>query len=135
MQRWLFKTEPSTYSILDLQRHGQTNWDGIKNAMARIHLRSISPGDQILLYHTGGEKAVVGVIEAVSGPLPDKTTKDDKGVAVQVAFRKAFTNPVTLEILRKERSFATSDLIRQTRLSVLPVTEKQWLRIVQLAGE
>lgn len=135
MQRWLFKSEPSCYSIADLERDSQTVWNGISNAMARIHLRRVEPGDLILFYHTGNVRAVVGVMKANSGPMPDADSDDEKAVAVQVSYIKAFREPVSLDQIRKEKEFATSDLLRQTRLSVLPVTEKQWQRIEQLAGE
>ena len=135
MQRWLFKSEPSCYSISDLERDATTTWDGISNAMARIHLRNVKKGDQILFYNTGKERAIVGIMEAASGGQPDVNSKDAKAVVVQVAFHKAFMTPVTLEQIKKDRTFSGWDLIKQSRLSVVPVSEKQWRRIVQLAGE
>jgi predicted RNA-binding protein with PUA-like domain len=135
MQRWLFKSEPSCYSISDLERDTTTTWDGISNAMARIHLRNVRKGDLIFFYHTGKERAIVGIMEAVSGGHPDANSNDAKAVVVQVAFRKAFMTPVTLEQIKTDRIFSGWDLIRQSRLSVMPVNEKQWRRILQLAGE
>jgi predicted RNA-binding protein with PUA-like domain len=135
MQRWLFKSEPSSYSISDLERDATATWDGISNAMARIHLRNVKKGDLIFFYHTGKERAIVGIMEATSGGQPDARSKDAKAVVVQVAFRKAFMTPVTLEQIKKDRTFTGWDLIKQSRLSVMPVSEKQWRRIVQLVGE
>src|SRR5438445_5785881 len=83
MARWLFKSEPSCYSFDDLRRDGATLWDGITNALARKHLRSVRPGDQILFYHTGDEKAVVGIMKAASGPQPDPHADDEKAVAIE----------------------------------------------------
>jgi predicted RNA-binding protein with PUA-like domain len=134
MQRWLFKSEPSDYSISDLKRNRRTIWSGIRNAMARIHLRSVARGDLILFYHTGEEKAVVGVMKAIRGPKADPASEDEKAVAVEVAFVKAFATPVTLAAIKADPVFAEFDLVRQTRLSVMPVSEKHWRRIEQLAG-
>src|SRR3954468_260058 len=96
MQRWLFKSEPSAYSIADLKREGQTTWNGIRNAMARIHLRAVSRGDLILFYHTGSEKAVVGIMKAVSDCKKDPDSDDPKAVAVEVMLSQVFATPVTL---------------------------------------
>ena len=134
MQRWLFKSEPGSYSISDLKRDGRTTWSGVSNALARIHLRSISRGDQILFYHTGSVKAVVGVMEAIGGPKRDSESDDPKAVAVEVQFSQAFATAVTLQKIKKDRAFADWDLVRKPRLSVMPVNEKQWKRVGQLAG-
>jgi predicted RNA-binding protein with PUA-like domain len=134
MQRWLFKSEPGAYSISDLKRDGRTTWNGIRNAMARIHLRSVSKGDRILFYHTGAEKAVVGVMRAINGPKRDPESDDPKAVALEVEFSQEFATPVTLQQIKKDRAFAGWDLVRTSRLSVMPVTEKQWKRIEQLSG-
>jgi predicted RNA-binding protein with PUA-like domain len=135
MARWLFKSEPSCYSFDDLRRDGSTLWDGITNAMARIHLRKVSPGDQILFYHTGGEKAVVGVMKATSGPRPDPNADDDKSVAIEVKAVRALPHPVSLARIKAEPKLASWDLVRQSRLSVMPVTDAQWQRIEELARE
>jgi predicted RNA-binding protein with PUA-like domain len=134
MQRWLFKSEPSDYSIFDLKRDGRTTWNGIRNAVARNHLRSVSQGDPILFYHTGAEKAVVGVMRAITGPKNDPESDDPKAVALEVEFYQTFATPVTLQQIKKDRAFAGWDLVRISRLSVMPVNEKQWKRIEQLSG-
>jgi len=134
MQCWLFKSEPSDYSIFDLKRDGRTTWNGIRNAMARNHLRGVSRGDRILFYHTGDEKAVVGIMKAVTDAQKDPDSDDPKAVAVEVKFSQVFATPVTLAQIKKDRAFAGWDLVRTSRLSVMPVNEKQWKRIEQLAG-
>jgi predicted RNA-binding protein with PUA-like domain len=135
MQYWLFKTEPTAYSLADLKREKKALWTGVRNAMARIHLRNVRRGDKILLYHTGSEKAIVGVTKAVSGPQPDATNDDPKSVAVEVEFLKEFAKPVTLSQIKKDRAFSQFGLVRNSRLSVMPVSEKEWRQIEQLTGE
>ena len=135
MARWLFKSEPGCYSFADLRREGKTLWDGITNALARKHLREVKSGDQILFYHTGDEKAVVGVMTATSGPQPDPNGDDDKAVVVAVKPIRALEHPVTLARIRSESLLGDLALVRNSRLSVMPVTEAQWQRIEQLARE
>jgi len=133
MRRWLFKSDPETYAFSQLKRDRKTVWDGVANPLARIHLRSIERGDSILFYHSGNERAVVGVMTAISGPKPDPASNDLKAVVVEVKFAKEFATPVTLEQIKNDSLFADWDLLRQHRLSVLPVNEKHWARIEQLS--
>jgi len=135
MGRWLFKSEPSCYSFDDLRRDGSTVWDGITNAMARIHLRNIRRGDQVFFYHTGNVKAVVGVMKATSGPQSDPNADDDKAVAIEVKPVRALRHPVSLSRIKAEPKLASWDLVRQSRLSVMPVTEAQWQVVEELARE
>ncbi|HOX20626.1 MAG TPA: EVE domain-containing protein [Gemmatimonadales bacterium] len=128
-QYWLLKTEPSTYSIADLEREGRTTWDGVKNALALIHLRAMRPGDGLLLYHSGKEKAVVGRALVDSAPRTEGTS-----TAVEVRFEAQLRRPVTLAELKAERDLAGLPLIRNTRLSVMPVTEDEWEAVHPLAG-
>ena len=127
-QYWLLKTEPSTYSIADLERDRRTTWDGVKNALALIHLRAMQPGDGLLIYHSGKEKAVVGRGSVESGPRTD-----GKATAVEVRFEARLPEPVTLAQIKREPDLADLPLIRNTRLSVMPVTAAEWDAILRLA--
>jgi predicted RNA-binding protein with PUA-like domain len=133
MARWLFKEEPTHYNFADLQRDGRTLWDGVTNALARKHLRQIQPGDLVLYYHTGDEKAIVGVMEAVSGPQPDPNDEDPKAVVIEVQPLKRLKNPVSLAVIKADPFFAGWELVRMSRLSVMPVSDEQWKRIEDLA--
>ena len=133
LAHWLLKTEPGTYSWDDLVRDKKTTWDGISNPMALMHLRSMKNGDLALLYHTGGEKAVVGVVEIASGPRPDPKSNNEKLVVVDIEPKKKLPNPVTLADIKADPAFAGWDLIRIGRLSVVPVPDAMWKRIETLA--
>ena len=130
--RWLVKTEPSAYAYTDLERDGGTRWDGIRNAQALIHLRAMKQGDQVLVYHTGGEKAVVGVAKVTRGAYPDPAGTDPKLVAVDLAPLRPLAVPVTLAAIRKERSLADLALVRHGRLSVMPVPAREWAILLRL---
>jgi len=123
-QRWLFKTEPSDYSYSDLVSDKRTEWDGVKNALARIHLRKVRKGDEILIYHTGKEKSAVGIAKAVTDP------NDDLFDIVPV---KPLPNPVPLSVVKAQKSLKDFDLVRLPRLSVMPVSASQWKEILRLA--
>jgi predicted RNA-binding protein with PUA-like domain len=134
VQRWLFKTEPSTYAFAQLVRERRTAWDGVANALARKHLRAVARGDLVLIYHTGDDKAVVGVAEAVSDPYPDPRRGADTGaVVVDVAAKHALPRPVTLAELKRRPDLATFPLVRLPRLAVMPVTAAEWNAIERLA--
>lgn len=126
---WLFKEEPDHYNYADLERDGSTLWDGVDNNLARIYLRQVSRGDRILYYHTGKEKAIVGEMRALSGPLADPGSDDPKAVVVKVAPVRRFHNPLTLKRIRQDATLASWELVKNSRLSVVPVSAKQWLRI------
>ena len=123
-QRWLFKTEPSDYSYSDLVSDKRTEWDGVKNALARIHLRKVRKGDEILIYHTGKERSAVGIAKAVTDP------NDDLFDIVPV---KPLPNPVPLSVVKAQKSLKDFDLVRLPRLSVMPVSASQWKEILRLA--
>jgi predicted RNA-binding protein with PUA-like domain len=125
---WLFKEEPEHYSFADLERDRETTWDGISNALALQHLRKVKKGDRILFYHTGKEKAVVGVMRAVGD-----AAGADKLVSVQVKAEKRLAAPVPLAALKKEPDLKDWELIRLPRLSVMPVSAEQWNRIEALS--
>jgi predicted RNA-binding protein with PUA-like domain len=132
MNHWLLKTEPSTYAFADLVREQCTTWDGVKNPTALAHLRAMKNGDQALVYHTGAEKAVVGVARIVSDPYPDPALKDPKRVVVDLAPVRALAKPVSLASIKADPRFAQFALVRISRLSVMPVTPDQWKALLAL---
>ena len=133
--RWLFKTEPGAYSYDQLERDGRTVWDGVKNALALKHLSSVKAGDEVLFYHTGDEKGVVGVARVVRGAYPDPKQKDPRLLVVEIESGKRLPAPVTLAAMRANRKLAGFDLLRLPRLSVMPVTASQWAEVVRMARE
>jgi predicted RNA-binding protein with PUA-like domain len=133
MGKWLFKEEPSHYSFADLERDGGAVWDGVANALALQHLRKVQPGDRVLYYHTGKEKAVVGEMEVVAGPATEPDAADEKQVVVTVRAVRRLQHPVPLSRIKGDPAFAGWELVRLPRLSVMPVTEGQWRRIEELS--
>lgn len=131
MAYWLLKTEPSTYSFADLVREKKTRWDGIRNPVALKHLREAAPGDRALVYHTGGEKAAVGEAELTSAAYDDP--KDPKLAVIDLRAGAPLAKPVTLAQLKAEPLFADSPLVKQGRLSFVPLTDAQWKRVQALA--
>lgn len=132
MAYWLFKQEPSTYSYSQLEKDGRTVWDGVANNLALKHLRTMRKGDKALFYHTGDEKQVVGIMDVVSDPYPDP--KDSKMVVVDVRPAGRLARPVTLEQVKNDQAFAGWELVRISRLSVMPVPGKLWDRMMKMAG-
>jgi predicted RNA-binding protein with PUA-like domain len=124
--RWLFKTEPSAYSFQQLQQDKKTVWDGVKNNLALKNLKEIKQGDSILIYHTGDEKAVVGIARALSGGYPDPNKKDPKLLVVDIEAVKALPRPVTLAEVKANKKLANFDLVRLSRLSIMKVSDEQW---------
>jgi len=134
-QFWLVKTEPSVYSFADLQREGQTVWDGVTNNLAQKHLRSMKPGDRVLFYHTGDEKQVVGTARVVSSAYPDpQQTKGGRLLVVDLQPEQAVPRAVTLAEIKSNPAFFESPLVRLPRLSVMPISEAEWEAIMQAAG-
>jgi predicted RNA-binding protein with PUA-like domain len=131
--KWLVKEEPETYGYGQFEKDGKTVWAGVKNPLAQIHLRSIRKGDRILYYHTGKEKAVVGIAKATRDAYPDPTDPSGKLFVAELAPEKRLSKPVTLATIKGEKVFAKFPLVRISRLSVMPVTETEWARIVELS--
>jgi predicted RNA-binding protein with PUA-like domain len=123
---WLLKTEPAEYSYDDLEREKQGRWDGVRNPVALRNLRAMKAGDRVLVYHTGAEKAVVGRAEVVAEAYPDPKAKGGTLVVVDVVARGRLERPVTLAEIKAMDEFAQSPLVRQGRLSVVPITAPQW---------
>jgi predicted RNA-binding protein with PUA-like domain len=131
---WIVKTEPSTHSFDDLARQKTAVWDGVKNNLALTHLRQMKPGDRVLVYHTGDEKAVVGVAEVASQPYPDPKQKDPKLAVVDLKAGERLPRPVPLAEIKGDRAFADLALVRIGRLSVMPASADQFKRILKLGG-
>ena len=134
MAYWLLKTEPSTYSWDDLARDKKTTWDGIINATALKHIRSMTKGDLALVYHTGDERAAVGIAEIASAPRADPKKDDAKLVVVDLKPKKKLAKPVTLAQIKADPAFAGWDLLRIGRLSIVPVPAPMWKRVQALAA-
>jgi predicted RNA-binding protein with PUA-like domain len=132
---FLVKEEPGNYSYDSFARDGGTQWSGVKNPLAQKHLRSIRKGDQVLYYHTGGEKAVVGIAKAAGNAYPDPADPSGKAHVVDLTPVKRLKRPVTLHEIKADKRFADFALVRMSRLSVMPVTGQQWKWILALAGE
>src|SRR5262245_10286863 len=129
---WLLKTEPSTYSYADLARDQLTTLDGVSHPAALNNLRAMKNGDQAFIYHTGDEKAIIGIARIVSAPYPDPKLKDPKRVVVDLAPVRALKKPVTLASVKADQRFASFALVRISRLSVMPVTAEQWEQLQTL---
>jgi predicted RNA-binding protein with PUA-like domain len=131
MLYWLMKSEPGTYSWDDLVRDGGTEWDGVRNPAARLHLRAMKVGDEALFYHSGDERAAVGVMRIAREGAQDP--KDANWVSVRVEPVRPLPAPVTLKAIKAEPKLAKMELIRQSRLSVSPVREEEWATVLKLA--
>jgi predicted RNA-binding protein with PUA-like domain len=127
---WLVKEEPGNYSFDHLLRDGSTTWSGVRNALAQKHLRSMRKGDRVLYYHTGDEKAIVGTASVAGPPAPDPADPAGKLYAVEIKAGRRLARPVTLKEIKAQPFFADFPLVRMARLSVMPVTDQQWERIV-----
>jgi predicted RNA-binding protein with PUA-like domain len=123
---WLLKTEPTTYSYADLERAGSAVWDGVANPVALKNLRAMKVGERAIVYHTGDEKAAVGIVEVTRAAYPDPKAKDPRLVVVELKPLARLAQPVTLAEIKKSPLFADSPLVTQGRLSVVPLTSAQW---------
>ena len=130
---WLFKEEPSHYSFDALVKDKRTAWSGVKNPLAQKHLHAVKRGDQIFYYHTGDEKAVVGIAKALGDAYPDPNDKSGKLAVVDVAPVRPLERPVTLAEIKADPAFASFALVRISRLSVMPVSSDEWRRIERMA--
>lgn len=135
MAYWLLKTEPTTYSFADLQREGATVWDGVTNPLALRYLREIRLGEELFIYHTGDEKAVVGIARCSRAAYRDPKADDDRRVVIDVAPVMALQQPVSLSRIKQEKAWQRWELVRQPRLSVMPVPEAIWRGILELSRQ
>ena len=131
MARWLIKSEPESYSWADLVRDGRTEWDGVRNTAARLHLRAMQEGDQLFFYRSVVEPAIVGIARVSRGPGPDP--RDPAWVSVEVEPVEPLDNAVTLKAIKAEPRLAQMELLRQSRLSVAPVRDQEWALVLEMS--
>jgi predicted RNA-binding protein with PUA-like domain len=135
MSQWLVKEEPDHYGYDRLANDRTTCWSGVRNPLAQKHLRAIRRGDRIFYYHTGSQKAVVGIAKAVSDAYPDPGDPAGKLHAVDIAAVRALPRPVTLAEIKANPAFASFPLVRMSRLSVMPVSDTEWKRIEEMSAK
>ncbi|MBC7784860.1 MAG: EVE domain-containing protein [Burkholderiales bacterium] len=135
MAYWLLKTEPSDFSFDDLVKAKRAVWDGVANNTALIHIRRVKKGDLAIIYHTGDEKAAVGIAEVVTDAYPDPRAADSKVVVFDLKPKQRLAKPVTLKQIKADPLFAEWELVRISRLSVMPVPTAIWKRINQLSED
>jgi predicted RNA-binding protein with PUA-like domain len=132
MANWLVKSEPETWSWDQHKKAGEDAWTGVRNFQARAHLAAMKKGDRVLFYHSGAAKAVVGVSKVAKAAYPDPTDKDGKFLAVDLKASSPLKRPVTLTEIKAQKSLADMVLVKNSRLSVQPVTDAEWERIVKM---
>jgi predicted RNA-binding protein with PUA-like domain len=133
MAYWLMKSEPGSYSWKDLVRDGSTEWDGVRNNAARLHLKAMKRDDEAFFYHSMDERSVIGIMRILREAAPDP--KDTDWVSVKVEPIKALKRPVTLKEIKAQPKLAKMELIRQSRLSVAPVRDEEWREVLKLSEE
>ncbi len=130
---WLLKSDPETYGYADLERDGRTTWDGVRNAQALIYLRQMHKGDLVLVYHSGADKHIAGLAIIVRGPYIDPKARDEKLVVVDIRAQSRAATPVTLAQIKADAAFADFLLVRNSRLSVMPVPTAMWNKLMKMA--
>jgi len=133
---WLAKQEPDGprgYSFEQLKKDKKTMWDGVHNNLALKHMNNMKKGDFVFFYHTGKERQIVGVMEITSNPYPNPKEDNKRFIAVDVKYKKPLKRPVTLDELKKQKSFKNWELLRISRLSVMPVPKKIWNSIIKIS--
>ena len=136
MNYWLAKQEPSGprgYNILQLQKDKKTIWDGVHNNLALKHIRNMKKGDLVFFYHTGDERQVVGIMSVISDPYSNPEEENKRFVVVDVKFKKLLKTPITLEMIKKQKKFKDWELLRISRLSVMPVPKIIWDDIIKMS--
>lgn len=133
MNYWLIKSEPNEYSYDDLVKLGKDHWDGVRNYAARKHLKAMKKGDLAFFYHSVNEKQIVGIAECVTEHYPDPTTDDDRWVVVDFVAKQKLEKPVSLDQIKKEPALANMALVRIARLSVQPVSQKEFDHIMKMS--
>lgn len=134
MTRWLLKSEPDVYSWDQLVAEGETVWNGVRNNAARLNLRAMKEGDEAFFYHSNIGKEIVGICRISREAYPDPTDESGQWVAVSVQPVRKLANPVTLAAMKAEPALAGFQLIRQSRLSVVPVRDEEWAQVLGMAG-
>lgn len=133
MNYWLIKSEPETYSFADLQKHGTDYWDGVRNYQARNNMRDMKKNDKVLFYHSGKSREVVGLCTVARTAYQDPTTEDDRWVAVDFKAGKILKRPVSLKEIKAESTLKDIALIRNSRLSVMPLTREHYDAVLKLS--
>jgi predicted RNA-binding protein with PUA-like domain len=131
---WILKTDADTYPFDQLERERRAVWDGVTNALALKHIRSMAPGDAALIYHSNVGKELVGLARITSAPYPDPKRQDPRLVVVDLEADRRLPKPVTLATVKADPAFADLGLVRMSRLSVIPVPEEQWKKLLSLGG-
>jgi predicted RNA-binding protein with PUA-like domain len=133
MAHWLIKSEPSAYSWSQFVKDKKTSWTGVRNAQAAINLKAMKPGDRVFFYHSNEGKEIVGIAEVVKAAYPDPTDKDGKAVTVDVKAVEPVKKAVTLAAIKADPRLKDFGLVRQSRLSVVPVSDEQWKLILKMS--
>jgi len=132
---WLCKQEPSSYNLDLLEKERATIWDGVHNNLALKHINQMKKGDLAFFYHSGDEKQIVGIMSITSSPYPNPEEKDERYVAVNVKFKKRLKRPVTLSQMKEKKAFRDWELLRISRLSVMPVPSEIWSEIIRISQQ
>ena len=135
MAHWLVKSEPSVYSFDQLIKDKSTCWSGVRNYAARLHLRAMKKGDEVLYYHSNEGMEIVAIATISKEAYQDPTTDDERWVSVGLKAVKRLKNPVSLDAIKQDKRLKDMALVRISRLSVQPVTDKEWAAVMELAGE
>ncbi|REJ81302.1 MAG: EVE domain-containing protein [Bacteroidetes bacterium] len=135
MKYWLIKSDPDTFSFHDMLKEKETQWDGVRNYAARNFLREMKRGDTVLVYHSGGESKIMGLATVTAEHFPDPTADSDTWLAVKLKAGKLLKSPVDLSSIKKEPKLSEIPLIKISRLSVMPIEEKDFKLLLKMAGE
>jgi predicted RNA-binding protein with PUA-like domain len=134
MAHWLLKSEPSAYSWDQLVKDKHTSWTGVRNPQAQLNLKDMKPGDRCFFYHSGEGREIVGVAEVVKAAYPDPTDKAGKAITIDIKAVQPVKQPVTLATIKADPEFKDFKLVRQSRLSVVPVSDQHWKLLMKMAG-
>jgi len=134
VNHWILKTDSEVYPFEQLERERRAVWDGVSNPVALRHIRSMAPGDPLMIYHSGSTKEIVGLAKVVSEPYPDPKQPERKLTVVEIEAGRRLPKPVSLAAIKADPEFSNLPLVRQPRLSVIPVPEPQWKRLLSMAG-
>lgn len=129
---WLLKTEPNEYSYADLEKENTAVWDGVKNALALKNMRTMLPGEEVFIYHTGKERQIIGIAEVVSKAYPDPKLNDIKRLVIDIRAVRKLTEPISLNQIKQDENMKGFDLLRLPRLSIVPVSPQHWQRLLDL---
>ena len=135
MAYWLVKSEPQVYSWEQFAKDKETSWDGVRNYAARLHLRGMKKGDEVLYYHSNEGMEIVGIAKVSKEAYQDPTTDDERWVSVGLRAEKRLGRPVSLDTIKEDKRLKEMALVRISRLSVQPVTDKEWAAVMELAKE